>query len=172
MAANNPWDRQQNEGVKAFKAFTEYRDMGTSRSVVKVAEKCNKHSSLIGRWCTKYQWVSRIAAWDDEQDRIMREALLKGVTAMRKKHVDMSDALFRKAAQALMTIPVDEMSTRDIVTLVDVSAKLERISRGEATERTQGSTEIIGKMSVAHDPFDELTTEELREYLRARKNDG
>jgi hypothetical protein len=162
----NAWEQQPDESPKAFEAFTLYRDMGTARSIPKVARKCTKNESLLRRWSTNHQWVSRAEAWDNEQDRLMREALIKGVTAMRKKHVDMADALFRKAAQALLQIPTADMTPRDIVTLVDVAAKLERISRGEATEHTDGNTKISGRVTIATDPYAELSVEELRKLAR------
>ena len=161
-----PWERQPDEGAAAFEAFKEYRDMGAVRSIPKVVQKCTKNASLIKRWSAAYRWVMRAAAYDEEQDRQIRETLKKGVAAMLKKHVDMADALFRKAAQALLAIPAGDMTPRDIVTLVDVAAKLERLSRGEATERTEGTTDHSGRITVAANPYDGLTTEELRKLAR------
>jgi hypothetical protein len=85
-----------------------------------------------------------VAVWDDEQDRIAREALSRGVVAMRKRHADIAMAMEAKALRALQKIPPEDMSPRDISTMVDVASKIERLSRGEVTEKTENKTEIDG----------------------------
>ena len=167
-----PWERQPKETDVAFEAFTVYRDMGADRSYVKVSQKLGKSRTIIDRWGRTHGWAVRIEAWTAEQDRIMRDELIKGVTAMRKNHTNIAAAMLTKALDALEMIPADDMTMQDIARAVDVAAKLERLSRGEATERTEGQTELTGKLAVAVDPFEGLTTEELREYIRARKNEG
>lgn len=138
MAETNnpkPWERQPKETPKPFEAFCIYRDMGTGRSLSKVAEKCKKSGSLIGRWSTTYNWVERAAAWDDEQERIEREVAekerIKSIKAMRKRHASIATAMLIKASQALQELPADEVKASDISRMVDVASKLERISRGD-----------------------------------------
>lgn len=130
-----PWERQPKETPKPFEAFCIYRDMGTERSLSKVAEKCNKSSSLIGRWSTDHNWVERAAAWDDEQERVEREAAekerLKSIKSMRKRHAAIATAMLLKASQALQELPAEEVKASDISRMVDVASKLERISRGD-----------------------------------------
>jgi uncharacterized protein (DUF433 family) len=117
-----------------------------------------------------YGWAVRVEAWAAEQDRAAREALIKDVVAMRKRHVDMAVGMLAKAIKALHKLPDYEMTMQDIVRAIDVATKLERISRGEATERTERQTQlsgnITGRVTVAKDSYDELTTEELRKLLR------
>jgi hypothetical protein len=161
-----PWERRQGEGARAFEAFAMYRDMGTERSLAKVGVNLGKSVKLMERWSATHRWVARAAAWEDEKDRRVREELTKGVTAMRKTHAAIAEQMLIKAMKALQGLPPDEMTPRDIATLVDVAAKLERLSRGEATERTEGKSEIGGKITVVSDPYDELTTEELRRLAR------
>jgi len=146
--AINPWERQPKETDVAFEAFAVYRDMGPERSVSKVAKKCSKNASLLNRWSSTHSWVSRSAAFDNEVDRRMREDLIKGVTTMRKKHVDIANAMIAKAVSALKILTAEEMSMRDITLAVDVAAKLERLSRGESTEKTESKTEIAGGISI------------------------
>lgn len=141
MAKGNtpePWERRESESTKAYEAFCIYRDMGRERSLSKVAEKCNKHSSLIGRWSRENDWVKRAAKWDDEQDRIEREIAqkeqAKAIRDMRKRHADIGQAMLIKAARALSKIPDNEIKPADISRMVDVASKLERISRGDVGE--------------------------------------
>ena len=161
-----PWERQPKESEKAFEAFAAYRDMGPKRSHAKVAQEIGKNKGLIARWSRVHVWTSRIEAWTEEQDRLVRDELIKGVTAMRKTHADIAEQILIKALKALKSLPVEEMTIQDIARAVDVGAKLERLSRGEATERTEGKSEVSGKVTVTSDPYEELTTEELRKLAR------
>lgn len=134
----DPWDRLQDEGVRAYEAFCVYRDMGTQRSLSKVAEKLQKSETLMGRWSGNHNWVKRAAAWDDEQERIEREIAqkeqAKAIRDMRKRHADIATAMIVKAARALARIPEDEIKPGDVSRMVDVASKLERISRGDVGE--------------------------------------
>ena len=141
MAKGNtpePWERRENETTKAYEAFCIYRDMGRERSLSKVAEKQQKSGSLIGRWSRENDWVKRAARWDDEQDRIDRETAqreqAKAIKEMRKRHADLGTAMLIKAAQALKSIPIQDIKPGDISRMVDVASKLERISRGDVGE--------------------------------------
>ena len=161
-----PWERQPNESSRAFEAFAVYRDMGAERSYAKTSQKLGKNKTTIDQWGRNNQWVSRIAAWDDEQDRLTREALVKGITAMRKNHVDMAEAMLIKATEALERLPVDEMNMADIARAVDVASKLERLSRGEPTERTESRNDASGGVTIylpEKDDLSNLSTDELRQ---------
>lgn len=155
------WERQEGESAQAFQGFAAYRDMGADRSLAKVAQKLGKSKALMERWSVRWQWVIRADAWDDEMDRMSRRELEKGITGMRKNHVNIAKAMLVKALQALQRIPVDEMTPKDVSTMVDVAAKLERISRGEVTERTEGKQTIAGEVSVSTIDLSGITDEEL-----------
>lgn len=161
------WKRQDGEGAQAFQAFAEYRDMGAERSLAKVAQKLGKSKALMERWSSRWHWGVRVDAWDDEMDRQVREELAKGITEMRRNHVGIAKAMLVKSLQALKKIPAEEMTSRDIATMVDVAAKLERISRGEATERTEGKRTITGtvqaSLGVQNIDFSGLTDGELEQ---------
>lgn len=133
-----PWERQPDENPKPFEAFCAYRDMGMERSIRAVAAKLGKSETLIARWSTNNHWVERVAAWDDEQERIEREIAQKEqareIRKMRKKHADLASAMLIKATKALKAIPDDEIKAGDLTRMVDVAAKLERISRGDVGE--------------------------------------
>ena len=130
-----PWERQPDEGLKPYDAFCIYRDMETQqRSVRKVGEQLGKSLTLVGRWSSKFSWVERAKAWDDEQDRRARDAQITEIKEMRKKHVKIAEAMLVKAAKALARLPEDEINAMDISRMVDTASKLERISRGDTGE--------------------------------------
>lgn len=57
-----PFERQPRESAKAYAAFRVYLEMGPERSVRDVARKLGKSATLIGRWSSKFDWMSRVAA--------------------------------------------------------------------------------------------------------------
>jgi hypothetical protein len=160
-ARRESWERQENESAKAYAAFAAYRDMGVNRSLAKIARRLGKSKALMDRWSAVYHWVARVDAWEAEKDRAAREELTKGVTAMRKRHVDIAEAMLTKAVKSLRRLPPGAMTMRDIATAVEVAAKLERLSRGETTEKTEGKTALSAEVSVRQLDLSHLTDEEL-----------
>ena len=136
-----PWERQPSEGKKAFEAFTCYRDLGTDRSLTKVEQKYNKNRALIARWSSNWNWVERANAWDDELDRRTREEIAKGVTSMRKKHIDISNAMLTKALKAMSELNPKDMTPKDIKEFIKLATELERISRIPEMDGKDGETE-------------------------------
>ena len=139
----HPWERQDGETSKQFEAFVVYRDMGEERSLVKVAERLSKSAQLMSRWSSANNWVERVAAWDGEQDRILRLEQIKDIKRMRKRHADMATSMITAAAKGLKKImeKPEEMKPNDVARLVEVASKLERISRGDVgdvVEERQG----------------------------------
>ena len=168
----DPWERQKGEGHEAFDAFCISRDMGEGgarRSYRKVRERLGKSDTMVERWARRYRWGERVKAWDDELDRRVREEHVKGIAGMRKRHACIAEEMLEKARRALFCIPEDKMTAQDIARLVDVASKLERISRGEATERTEGKHEVAGDvrvdaaLEVGRIDLSGLTDEELEE---------
>ena len=139
-----PWEMQPSDTPKSWEAFVVYRDM-EKRSLAKVAAKLGKSIKLIERWSQKHNWVERVAAWDDEKDRLIRVELTKDIGAMRKRHADLAAAMLVKAARAMQKIPDDEIKASDISRMIETATKLERISKGdvgEVVEERDGGTAI------------------------------
>lgn len=161
-----PWERQKSENTKRYEAFCKYRDMHP-RSTAKVAQELGKSTTLIQRWCRENKWVDRVAAWDDEQDRIARQAQIDEIKKMRKRHADLATAMLVKAAKALKQIPVDEIKATDVSRMVETASKLERISRGDAgevvEERDGGAAQPIVKFYMPDNHRDGDRTETTNE---------
>ena len=137
-----PWERQPGESEEAYYAFTLYRDMPPrERSMRKVADlfygrkpASGRRRSIPGtirRWADRFAWVERVLAWDEEQDRIKREAAREAVEEMLRRHAQEAVALQTKALQRLKNMDPAELSPRDVLAFFVEAAKLERISRGE-----------------------------------------
>lgn len=143
---SEPWERQKGETTKAFAAFVVYRNMQPlERSHAKTHRATGIPESTIAKWSAKYNWVKRVEAWDNEQDRQARAAQMEEIKSMRKNHANIASAMLVKAAQALQRIPPDEIKARDISMMVETASKLERISRGDSgdvIEQRDGGTAI------------------------------
>lgn len=154
--ARAPWERQKGEPPKAAEAFRIYRDLGPRRSLTKVRETLGVSSTMVERWSRKHRWVSRAEAWDDEQDRIGREATLAEVEAMHKRHANLAVSMLNKVAARLIgdpesPLPVkpldpNKLNARDLGYLADVAVKLERTARGEIESRV--AVETSGQVSL------------------------
>ena len=83
------WHRHKHESHQAFAAFVCYRDQGPTRSYTNTARILNKNRTSIGIWGSKWNWQSRVTAFDhhvDEQrqtqtlaQRLEQEAELREV---------------------------------------------------------------------------------------------
>ena len=134
MAINvKPWERQENETPKQFEAFKIYRDM-ENRTIAKVGKQLGKSAALMERWSSQNSWVDRTAAWEDEQDRILRQEQIKDIKRMRERHAKIAFDGLERAAEALMYIPLEEIKMSDVSKLIDTCSKLERLSRGDTSE--------------------------------------
>lgn len=125
------WERQEGETTKAYAAFCVYRDLGSDRSLSKAAESLGKSKPMMEQWSSKYDWVKRAEAWDDEQDRIARKKNTEEIVRMRKRHAKIAQAALEKVSAALEYIDPENISNSDIARLMDTASKLERLSRGD-----------------------------------------
>lgn len=77
------------ESTTAFETFIIYRDMGTNRTLGKVAEKVNKKYEAVRHWSFKYKWTDRINAMNkykiQETNKINKEIQRKEVNRINKR---------------------------------------------------------------------------------------
>lgn len=130
------------ESPRAFEAFAFYRDMGAARNLEAVAKQVDKNLSLVRRWSADYSWVTRARTWDAEQDRIKREAQTKVIQDMAERHAKIAVRFQNKVVQRLENLDPDELSARELAQWLDVSVKVERLSRGANTDQIRN--EITG----------------------------
>lgn len=138
MAETMPWERQPDETDKAFEAFCLYRDLGPERSQPKVVELYGKSKHTVEKWSIKFNWKQRTEAWDNEQDRIAREAAqrekIQEIAEMRSRHEKLSMLMLDKVEEALGQMNSADLKPADLSRMVEVASKLERLSRGDVGE--------------------------------------
>lgn len=130
----HPWERQPDETPKAYEAFALYRDAGSDRSIAKVAEKLGKSEALLNRWSSKYEWVKRVAAWDDEADRKATAKLLDDVAQMRARQRKQALKMQLKGLELMKGINVGDAKLSEIVSLMKLGMEQERICMGDVGE--------------------------------------
>lgn len=177
MTRREPWERQPGETGPAWQAFQTYRDLGLTRSLTKAAQRLNKSRVLLGRWSVRWSWVSRAQAWDEEQDRILRDELLDASRKAARQHLAVASAMLTAASQAVVRFAQDSASLTPSETarFVETATRLHYLVVGEPTERlaVQGGGPDAPPVEVAT-----LSDEERRSRmvallreLRARVDD-
>jgi hypothetical protein len=131
-----PWDRQNRESTQAFEAFALYRDGGLKRSIAKVAAELGKSAKLLERWSRVHMWVERVRAYDAHMDRVQAQEQEQQRREMAERHARMALSLQTKAIERLKSLNAEDLDVDAVLRYVMESAKLERLARGESTERT------------------------------------
>lgn len=132
-----PWERQRGESEQAWEAFQIYRDQKRGhRSQREVAATLGKTEALISRWSSLHGWVSRAAAYDNEADRLDREAKEEERRGMLARHTQLARMMQQKAIEAIRSIDVARLANHpdSVAKWVELSAKLERGALGDPTE--------------------------------------
>lgn len=149
------YTQMDDESPRAFEAFAIYRDMGPARHLDAVATKVDKNLSLIRRWSSDYSWVTRARAWDAENDRVKRDAQTKVVQEMSERHAKIAVGFQNKVIQRLQNLDPDELSARELAQWLDISVKIERLSRGANTELVRNEiTGLDGEPILIEKPRD------------------
>lgn len=177
-----PWDRQDGESSAAFESFIAYRDLGLKRTLSQAAEVVGKTRGGLCKLSTEWGWVERCAAYDRKADQHRTRAHLSEIEKMHARHIRLAtrlqdvaglelERLERRIRKKLKLRAGDDKG--DVTGANDISKTtvravgIERLARGEATERVETTVDLSA-----------LSVEELKELKRLRakitegKNDG
>lgn len=132
------WERQPNEQAKQFKAFCLYRDMNPGDQTMKrLSAMTGVSERTLAMWKKDFKWEERSQAWADEEDRQAREKHLKALDEMHERHIAVSMRVLEKVEDALDVLDAEMIMAKDIPKLIEVAAKLERLSRGDAGDSVE-----------------------------------
>ncbi len=150
----DPWEQQHGETQRQFAGFCEYRDIHPlRRSLVKVAQKLGVSDTYVERLSSQFHWVSRSTEWDRQQDRTRRDRREAEIDEMNERHAALAEAVSAKVTEAVTTLDAKTLTPNQLVKLMEVSVKTERLARGESAE------------TAAEGPV-RITADEIREGLR------
>jgi len=156
-----PWERQRGESSQAFEAFSRYLELNSGRSYSKLARELGKSDTLIGRWGSRWSWQSRAYAWDNELMRVAKAAEEQEIKEMKKRHIRASMYMVARSMNELQNIPPHTLTPRDVVHMFKVGVDVERLTRGEVTERTESRYED----TTASNLLKSMSCEELRRIV-------
>lgn len=135
-----PWERQEGESVKAYKAFQCYLNLGETRSQRLVSEQLSKSRQLISRWSANYQWVERVAAYENDLQRQAHAEAVKKARQMADRHISIAMKMQQKALQALKEMDPRDIDPKNLVAFIREATKLERENRTEIVKDTNPDT--------------------------------
>jgi hypothetical protein len=165
------WDRLKGETGKAFTAFQRYLAHGAKRSTDTVAHELSKSSEMICRWCRKYDWVNRAAAYDGHYEIIRREAVEAVTKSMamdwvkRQEQHRQDEWEYRNKLVELARVAIERWmndarrtgSLEGIARILEMASKLGRLSTGMPTDHT----EVTGQVNHSLDPEWELAMKKV-----------
>ena len=157
-----PWEQMTGETVQQYEKFCAYRDMryiapsGTGdlprldftreRSIRGLARQLGLSRKTLEPLSARFQGVERCEAYDLYILRRLKEKGEAEILKMHENHAAIAAQMLKKAMRRLLTMQEEEIAASDMVRMVDVGVKIERLSRGESTERQ----EIGGETTVRH----------------------
>jgi hypothetical protein len=141
-----PWDKQPGETNRQYMGFLTYRNLGMRRSIRRLREEfySRSHSShsTLAEWSATHRWQERCAAWDrHEADRVADETR-QAIVDMNKRHAAIANAALNKAVENLTALDASTLTPRDLVAMIDLAVKVERLARGEASTSIAVSGEL------------------------------
>ena len=90
------WDRLTTESDPAFEAFAAYLETGSLRDAYRQRSGKAQATAAPGAWTgwsTKYNWVSRRAAYVEFTVRECQDAIQIGLVQIRKRLIDAANEL-------------------------------------------------------------------------------
>lgn len=167
------WERLPGERQKAFAAFQIYRDQPmvarTFGQVVKKIVELNGNNpegvvlapethtkdekrvkdhkairSQVFRWARAYRWEERLEYYDSYMDKVRIEEARAANIEMVKRHVSIAGMLQQKAFRRLQQMDETELDPQRVLNFLLEGAKMERLARGEPTDRTETNSSKRG----------------------------
>ena len=145
------------ETTKHRQAFEHYWQLGSQRSIEKLraalAEKPGRAPSLrtLYEWSSRYHWQSRMARLEREARDAEDTARLAAIKDMQERQAKAGLLLQQKGLEWLVAMQAEQATPEAAVRAISEGAKLERLARGEATEREEINGEITARLTETND---------------------
>ena len=151
----HPWDRLPKETAKSYVAFAAYLETGSLLEAYRLQTGHEQATNLPGYWSiwsTKYNWVSRRAAFVEFTVRECQDAIQIGLVQIRKRLIDAANELLDDGG-----VPAVRAASRVIVENFPPLARVADVSDGEHIE------------DISDIPFEDLEKmREIRDAARAK----
>ena len=127
-----PWDRRTTESDPAYEAFAVYLEHGSLRDAYRQRSGKAQATAAPGAWTgwsTKYNWVSRRAAFVEFTVRECQDATQVGLVQIRKRLIDAANTLLDDGGTTAV-----RAASRVIVENFPPVARVADVSDGEQIE--------------------------------------
>lgn len=180
FSQEEPWGIMFTESSRTYQLFDHYRSLGITRTHRAVADFFDLSRQYVDQVATKFNWETRVRAWDDYRERVYTTELLLGVKEMAHKHAEVAAQGVAALATAFSGIvesmadpdsreaflaEIAELPVRTQLALAQGSARVipglmnaERLSRGLPTE-------ISAELRVSEARVTIQTTDDLADIL-------
>jgi len=140
------------ETGRAITAFAAYCALGSSRSLVKLAETYGKSTAYVRqleRWSSKSKWVERATAYDQEQAETKLSQQETARQDMDERHATIAVEQQEQAVNQIKAlIEAKSFGSLASVQLLKFATDLERLARGLPTERVEQNVNATGVVAV------------------------
>lgn len=157
------------ETTRHRRAFDLYVRLGADRSLEALHDALEENPSLIGlkrapsrstleAWSSAFHWQDRLLDLERQATEHDRDQQLRALQEMAERHAKEGLALQQKGVERLQSLRPEELTPSDAVRALIEGVRLERLARGEPTDR------IAQKGEEGHGPVNlrNFSNEELR----------
>lgn len=128
--------------------FAAYVDLGASRTLEALHRQIRADPGAYGltrapglrslyRWSTELHWQDRLDDLEREARRQDAETYLRSLQEMNERQAREGLVLQQKAVQRIQALADNELSGSEAIRALVEGARLERLARGEVTDRSQ-----------------------------------
>jgi ribosomal protein L32 len=130
------WERQPGETDREWQVWLAYRDAYPSIKPTyrKVAEQLGTTINVVKKVGQRWNFPLRLQAWAKHVDELTQRQREKEIVEMNKRHIEMATKLQEKIQTAINNINPHVLEPKDIKSLFQLSAELERKARLDKTE--------------------------------------
>jgi len=139
-----PWLRMVDEPPQEFAVFEKFLDLGPERSIPLLRKITRLPKKRLYDWRKRWDWESRVLAWDRECGRRRRKANLAAVSRMAERHAKLGAKMLEKAEKSLRKVTQKALaeSPSTLTALTRAAAEMERRARLGAVEADQREAEV------------------------------
>ena len=137
-----PWEHQKGETSKAWLAFHLYREMGSTRTLVRVSEVRGCHVTQIRRWSKFWNWQERVRQWNIFVDRQMADANVELLRETRQRHIRLSQMMLSKYMEKIAQVSAADIPIAILDRFLKAGTDVELRALGEATSRIESVVDI------------------------------
>ena len=140
-------------------AFNEYLALGPRRSIRKLQELLSKQGKAptertLFEWSRALNWQMRIDEFEATARIAEDEVRIKAVREMQERQAREALLLQQQGMEWLGSIDPGEPSPDSAIRAITEGAKLERLARGEVTERTEQRTTSKRMQELSNEELD------------------